>query len=59
VAGLYDNPVLQSVPGEVTLRRYALLAALEGMNRTERQKLPTRKRRVLRAKPAIRGHRLS
>ncbi|MCV3210904.1 beta-lactamase family protein [Mesorhizobium sp. YC-39] len=28
MAGLYDNPVLQSVPGEVILRRYALPAAL-------------------------------
>lgn len=28
MAGLYDNPVLQSVPGEVILRRYALSAAL-------------------------------
>ncbi|QKK33125.1 hypothetical protein FE844_026345 (plasmid) [Rhizobium indicum] len=28
MAGLYDNPVLQSVPGEVILGRYALAAAL-------------------------------
>jgi CubicO group peptidase (beta-lactamase class C family) len=28
MAGLYDNPVLQSIPGEVILRRYALSAAL-------------------------------
>jgi len=28
VAGLYDNPVLQPIVGEVILRRYALSAAL-------------------------------
>jgi CubicO group peptidase (beta-lactamase class C family) len=30
MAGLYDNPVLQSVPGEVILRRYAIPAAMNG-----------------------------
>jgi hypothetical protein len=28
MAGLYDNPILQPVIGEVILRRYALPAAL-------------------------------
>ncbi|CAH2398443.1 hypothetical protein [Mesorhizobium escarrei] len=28
MAGLYDNPFLQSIAGEVILRRYALPAAL-------------------------------
>ena len=28
MAGLYDNPVLQSVPGDIILRRYALSATL-------------------------------
>ncbi|MBT5433144.1 MAG: serine hydrolase [Alphaproteobacteria bacterium] len=30
MAGLYDNPILQPVPGEIVLRRYALSAAMAG-----------------------------
>jgi hypothetical protein len=28
MAGLYDNPILQQIIGEIILRRYALAAAL-------------------------------
>jgi hypothetical protein len=30
MAGLYDNPALQSVVGEVVLRRYAMAAVTDG-----------------------------
>jgi hypothetical protein len=33
MAGLYDNPALQSIVGEVILRRYALQAAMTGAPR--------------------------